>query len=84
MRPLPRIASDLAQTRSPGVADAVDPYDERFRYLFNSYYNTVGPTTVAEVMAYRAGVDERMAALLAAQRPPDPRGYFSVQYLETM
>ena len=59
------------------------PYDGRFRYLFNSYYNAVGPMharaergmlsrpTVAEVMAYRAGVDERMASLLAAGRLPD-------------
>ena len=53
------------------------PYVESYRYLFNSYYNTVGPMhcraargllsrpTVAEVMAYRAAVDERMASLLA-------------------
>ena len=56
------------------------PYAGIFRYLFNSYYNTVGPMhgraargmlsrpTVAEVMAYRAAIDERMAALLAAGR----------------
>lgn len=54
------------------------PYAESFRYLFNSYYNTVGPMhsraargmlsrpTVAEVMAYRAAIDERMASLLTA------------------
>jgi ergothioneine biosynthesis protein EgtB len=52
-------------------------YDERFRYLFNSYYNTVGPMherpnrgllsrpTVAEVLAYRTHVDEQMQGLLA-------------------
>jgi ergothioneine biosynthesis protein EgtB len=51
-------------------------YDEQFRYLFNSYYNTVGPMhsrphrgllsrpTVEQVMAYREQVDERMHALL--------------------
>jgi ergothioneine biosynthesis protein EgtB len=51
-------------------------YDEQFRYLFNSYYNAVGPMharpqrgllsrpTLAEVMAYRARVDERMSELL--------------------
>ena len=56
------------------------PYAGIFRYLFNSYYNTVGPMhsraargmlsrpTVAEVMAYRAAIDERMAALLAGGR----------------
>ena len=54
------------------------PYAETYRYLFNSYYNAVGPMhcraargmlsrpTVAEVMAYRAAIDEQMAALLAA------------------
>lgn len=54
------------------------PYAESYRYLFNSYYNAVGPMhcraargllsrpTVAEIMAYRAAIDERMAALFAA------------------
>ncbi|HEX3845132.1 MAG TPA: ergothioneine biosynthesis protein EgtB [Steroidobacteraceae bacterium] len=58
------------------------PYAECFRYLFNSYYNTVGPMhsraargmlsrpTVAEVMAYRAAIDERMASLLSAGELP--------------
>jgi len=53
------------------------PYAEPYRYLFNSYYNAVGPMhcraargmlsrpTVAEVMAYRAAIDEQMTALLA-------------------
>ena len=52
-------------------------YDERFGYLFNSYYNLVGPMhdrpsrglltrpTVAEVLAYRTHVDEHMQGLLA-------------------
>ena len=47
------------------------PYAGAFRYLFNSYYNSVGPMhsraargmlsrpTVAEVMAYRARSEER-------------------------
>jgi ergothioneine biosynthesis protein EgtB len=51
-------------------------HDEQFRYLFNSYYNTVGPMhsrpqrgllsrpTVEQVLAYRARIDERMHALL--------------------
>jgi ergothioneine biosynthesis protein EgtB len=63
------------------IAD-YSPYLEAFRYLFNSYYNSVGPMhsraargmlsrpTVAEVMAYRAAIDERMAALLDAGRLP--------------
>src|SRR6185437_8910906 len=54
------------------------PYAQPYRYLFNSYYNAVGAMhcraargmlsrpTVAEIMAYRAAIDERMAALLAA------------------
>jgi ergothioneine biosynthesis protein EgtB len=54
-------------------------HDEQFRYLFNSYYNTVGPMhsrphrgllsrpTIEQVMAYRARVDERMNTLLQRQ-----------------
>jgi ergothioneine biosynthesis protein EgtB len=57
-------------------------YDERFGYLFNSYYNLVGPMhdrpsrgllsrpTVAEVLAYRTHVDEHMQTLLARSEPP--------------
>jgi ergothioneine biosynthesis protein EgtB len=53
-------------------------HDDQFRYLFNSYYNTVGPMhsrphrgllsrpTVEQVMTYRAHVDQRMGALLDA------------------
>jgi ergothioneine biosynthesis protein EgtB len=51
-------------------------HDDQFRYLFNSYYNTVGPMhsrphrgllsrpTVEQVLAYRARIDERMKLLL--------------------
>jgi ergothioneine biosynthesis protein EgtB len=51
-------------------------HDEQFRYLFNSYYNTVGPMhsrphrgllsrpTVGQVLEYRARIDQRMSALL--------------------
>jgi len=57
-------------------------YDERFRYLFNSYYNTVGPAhsrpqrgllsrpTVVQVLAYRNHVDERLSALLRSEALP--------------
>jgi ergothioneine biosynthesis protein EgtB len=56
---------------------AYRPHDERFHYLFNSYYQTVGPMqqrprrgylsrpTVAEITEYRARVDERVERLLA-------------------
>ena len=52
---------------------AYRPFDPRYRTLFNSYYNAVGPQlsraargdlsrpTVAEVYAYRAHVDRAMA-----------------------
>jgi ergothioneine biosynthesis protein EgtB len=58
------------------------PFHPRFRVLFNSYYNQVGEQHpraqrglvsrpgLAEVKAYRAQVDQRLAALLAA--PHDP------------
>jgi dimethylhistidine N-methyltransferase len=54
------------------------PFDPRFAYLFNSYYEALGPRqprperglltrpSVADVMAYRAHVDQAMARLLAS------------------
>jgi ergothioneine biosynthesis protein EgtB len=57
------------------------PYDERYHYLFNSYYRTVGAMhrrpergllsrpTVAEILDYRRHVDDAMRALL--ERKPD-------------
>ena len=57
------------------------PFDARFRVLFNSYYQGVGAAharterglisrpTLAEVMRYRAQVDERMHRLLAHGAP---------------
>ena len=53
-----------------------EPIDPQYDYLFNSYYNAIGPQydrprrgllsrpTVAEVYAYRAHVDRAMLALL--------------------
>ena len=52
------------------------PMDERFEFLFNSYYNTIGAQfsrprrglltrpTVQEVLSYRARVDDHMLELL--------------------
>ncbi len=63
-------------------ADGYEPYDERFRFLFNSYYEAVGPRHarperglitrpgVAEIGTYRATVDEAMLTLLAVDVPP--------------
>ena len=54
-------------------------FNPDFNFLFNSYYNTIGKRTerqdrglitrpgVAEVYAYRAFVDEKMAELLSAE-----------------
>src|SRR5262249_29977271 len=61
-------------------------HDEQFRYLFNSYYNSVGPMHarpqrgllsrpgVEEVLAYRAHVDEKMGELLGAGDLTDELG----------
>lgn len=57
------------------------PFDPRFAYLFNSYYEALGPRqprperglltrpSVADVMAYRAHVDEGMGRLLGKGLP---------------
>jgi ergothioneine biosynthesis protein EgtB len=56
-----------------------EPVDERYDYLFNSYYNGVGPMqaraerahssrpTLAQVHTYRSHVDDAVAALLGAR-----------------
>ncbi len=61
------------------------PFDERFEYLFNSYYNGIGNPfprprrgmlsrpTVAEVYDYRRHVDEAMAELLDDVADPELR-----------
>ncbi len=65
------------------VLSRVDPgrsFDERFAYLFNSYYTQVGDRqprrsrgmmtrpSLDAVLAYRAHVDERMMELLSGER----------------
>jgi ergothioneine biosynthesis protein EgtB len=57
-------------------ANAYRPFDERFAYLYNSYYVSAGPRqarpqrglitrpTASEVTDYRAHVDEAVAALI--------------------
>lgn len=62
-----------------------DVFDESFRYLFNSYYEAVGPRNpraerglitrpgVAEVSQYRAHVDAAMVALLGTELEPHVR-----------
>jgi ergothioneine biosynthesis protein EgtB len=59
-----------------------EPLNRAYRFLFNSYYNAVGPQfsrparghlsrpTVAEVHAYRAWVDRGMIRLLDSAREP--------------
>lgn len=58
-------------------------FDEKFGFLFNSYYNTIGERTprdnrgalsrptVSEVFAFRKYVDEQMAKLLASPTSPE-------------
>jgi ergothioneine biosynthesis protein EgtB len=58
-------------------------HDDQFRFLFNSYYNSVGPMhsrpqrgllsrpTVEQVMEYRERIDERMTDLLQRDDLPD-------------
>src|SRR5690349_12203879 len=67
----------------PHVRNYRSPHP-RYEYLFNSYYQSVGPMherpqrglltrpTVAEVMAYRAHIDGHMRSLLEA-RASDPQ-----------
>ena len=60
------------------------PYDQRYRYLFNSYYEGVGPRHpraerglitrpgVREIAEFRRHVDAAMVDLLDPSAPPDP------------
>jgi ergothioneine biosynthesis protein EgtB len=67
-----------------GRADYV-PYEPSYSYIFNSYYNAVGPRlardrrgmlsrpTLAEVRAYRAAIDERIVDRLDSGAGLEPR-----------
>jgi ergothioneine biosynthesis protein EgtB len=62
-----------------------NPYDERFRYLFNSYYQSVGPMHarshrglitrpgIDEVMRYRSEIDNRVTDALERGTIPPPQ-----------
>jgi ergothioneine biosynthesis protein EgtB len=64
-------------------AIGVEPVNAAYDYLFNSYYESVGPRqpraqrglltrpTVAEVIAYRKAVDSRLADLAGSKRLPE-------------
>jgi ergothioneine biosynthesis protein EgtB len=72
----------LQHARTP-AGGAYEFHDPGFRYLFNSYYNAVGPMhtrssrgllsrpTVQQVLAYRKAVDERMLELLQQGLDPE-------------
>lgn len=63
--------------------EGYEPFDESFGYLFNSYYESMGPRharvergvitrpTVADISAYRAHVDEAMAGWLSSEIPTE-------------
>jgi ergothioneine biosynthesis protein EgtB len=71
-------ATGIATSTATGTAAGTpyEFYDAKFRYLFNSYYNAVGPMhtrssrgllsrpTVQDVHTYRESVDERMLSQL--------------------
>lgn len=68
----------------PGLGDQFEAHDERYRSLFNSYYEQVGEAwprelrgvlsrpSLAGVQAYRARIDDAVARLLQ-RRAPDER-----------
>ena len=67
------------------LGGAPAPFDPAFEYLFNSYYEAVGPRVsrarrgllsrppLAEVMDYRRAIDQRMARWLEPGRLPPAR-----------
>jgi ergothioneine biosynthesis protein EgtB len=71
------------------------PFHAEFRYLFNSYYEAVGPRwpqprrgllarpSIAEVYGYRAHVDEQMTRLLESDNGREPNGLRSLVVLGT-
>jgi len=69
------------ETMILGALPGFKPFDERFAYLFNSYYEGFGPRhpraqrglltrpSAAEILEYRSFVDEKMAKLLDDDHP---------------
>jgi ergothioneine biosynthesis protein EgtB len=67
------------------------PFHPQYRFLFNSYYNSVGPQyprqrrglltrpSLKEVLAYRQHVDHHVAALLAKGPDVDPQTLASIE-----
>ncbi len=67
------------------------PFHPQYRFLFNSYYNSVGPQyprprrglltrpSLEEVLAYRQHVDHHVAALLAKGPDVDPQPLASIE-----
>jgi ergothioneine biosynthesis protein EgtB len=67
-----------------------EPMNPKFKYLFNSYYNTIGPQwdrpsrglisrpTVREVYEFRAHVDRNMVNFIETTDPDDMEGIGSV------
>ena len=72
------------RSSSPPMHRAIGRFTPQFDFLFNSYYNAVGtalaaaaagpavPAHGAEVFAYRAHVDRRLAEPLRRAAPDDP------------
>ena len=67
----------LADHAPPGAGRVYQPFHPRYEYLFNSYYNAIGPRhcrsergvlsrpTVSEVHVFRHAIDARVERLLA-------------------
>ena len=65
------------------IVEGYEFFDSDFRFLFNSYYNAVGPMhtrsnrgllsrpTVQQVLEYRRSIDARVLSRIAAGLPPE-------------
>ncbi|HEY0340906.1 MAG TPA: ergothioneine biosynthesis protein EgtB [Steroidobacteraceae bacterium] len=73
----------VLQNAATATGGPYEFHDKSFRYLFNSYYNAVGPMhtrssrgllsrpTVQQVLTYRKHIDERMLELLERGLTPE-------------